>query len=262
LQLTLCPMLDVSTEERIATITLNQPEKRNALGPKMVAELKKEIQALLDREDVKIILLAAEGPAFCSGADLEYLSQIRSFSDEENLQDSQNLRELFDLIYNSNKLIVSKVNGPALAGGCGLATICDYCIASTGAKFGYTESRIGFLPALVMVYLRQRIQGSALRDLLLSARIIEATEAKDLGLIDFVVPDDELDSFTNDFLKGLLTSVSGSSIALIKEMLRTLPGMDMEDALDYAAKMNVKARRTEDCMRGIDSFLNKQKIQW
>lgn len=258
----MCPMLDVSVEGRIAKITLNQPEKRNALGPQMVAALKSEIRKQLEDEEVKIILLAAQGPAFCSGADLEYLKQIRNFSDEDNLKDSQNLRELFDVIYNSNKLIVSKVNGPALAGGCGLATICDYCIASDTAKFGYTESRIGFIPALVMVYLRQRIQGAALRDLLLSARILEATEAKELGLVDYVVPAENLDAFTNEFLNGLLTSVSGSSIALIKEMLRELPGKNMEEALDYAARMNMRARRTEDCMRGIDSFLNKEKIQW
>ncbi len=258
----MCPMLEVSVEGRIATITLNQPEKRNALGPQMVAALKSEIQNQLEQEEVKIILFAAQGPAFCSGADLEYLKQIRNFSDDDNLKDSQNLRELFDLIYNSNKLIVSKVNGPALAGGCGLATICDYCIASDTAKFGYTESRIGFIPALVMVYLRQRIQGAAMRDILLSARILEANEAKQMGLADFVVPADTLDTFTSDFLNGLLTSVSGSSIALIKQMLRELPGKTLGEALDYAATMNMKARRTVDCMRGIDSFLNKEKIQW
>lgn len=256
------PMLEVSVVGRIATITLNQPEKRNALGPQMVAALKSELKKQLEQEDVKIILLAAQGPAFCSGADLEYLKQIRNFSDEDNLNDSQNLRELFDLIYNSNKIIVSKVNGPALAGGCGLATICDYCIASDTAKFGYTESRIGFIPALVMVYLRQRIQGAAMRDLLLSARILEAAEAKQLGLVDAVVPSENLDAYIGEFLNGLLTSVSGSSIALIKEMLRELPGKNMTEALDYAARMNMKARRTEDCMRGIDSFLNKEKIQW
>jgi len=217
---------------------------------------------MLDNDLVKVVVIKGEGPVFCSGADLEYLAKIREFSMEENLADSNNLRELFELIYHADKLIISEVNGPALAGGCGLATICDFCFASDLASFGYTEARIGFVPALVMVYLQQKINGKNLRELLLTAEIIPAKKAAEIGLINRVVPASELSEYVFDFANDWNNSISSSSVTYIKKMLRNISGMNHNEALDYAAATNAEARMSDDCIRGIDAFLNKTKIKW
>lgn len=255
-------MFDLSVENRVAYLQLNMPEKRNALGPAMVGALKEALKGLLLSPEVKVIVIQSSGHVFCSGADLGYLSEIRNYSDEENLADSQSLRELFDLIYNGNKVFISEVNGPALAGGCGLATICDFCFASEKATFAYTEARIGFVPALVMVYLQRRINGANMRDLLLSARTVDAAEAKDMGLVNKVIESKNLQNYVREFAGQLVKSVSGNSVAVIKEMLRTIGGMEQNTALDYAAKTNAKVRKSDDCISGIDAFLNKEKITW
>lgn len=241
---------------------MSNAEKRNALGPEMVNDLKVAIEALLHDSDVKIIVLQSNGPAFCAGADLAYLNKLRDFSYEENVADSRNLKDLFELISNSGKLFVSKVNGPAIAGGCGLASICDFCFATEASDFGYTESRIGFVPALVMVYLQYRVSGVHLRNLLYTGKVIKASEAQSIGLIDVVVSNDSLDSAVLDFVEMMKTKVSGSSIKYIKSMLRKIPFMNYEEALEYAAATNAEARKSEDCIRGIDAFLNKEKISW
>lgn len=248
--------------ERVGYISLNHPEKRNALGPQMVAALKESITAFLASPEIKVIVLRSTSSVFCAGADLGYLAQIRDFSREENLADSQSLRELFDLIYQSDKLFISEVKGPALAGGCGLATLCDFCYADPEATFGYTESKIGFVPALVMVYLQHRISGAHLRDLLLTGRIISAEEALEKGLVNQVVLAGDLESEVFAFASGLCKSVSASSVGFIKKMLRELPGMSLNDSLDYAASVNADARKSADCIKGIDAFLNKEKLNW
>lgn len=255
-------MIELYSEDRVAYIVLNMPEKRNALGPEMVNTLKSTIEGLLASPQVKVIVFKSSGSVFCSGADLAYLSEIRNFSDEENLLDSQNLRGLFDLIYNGDKIFISEVNGPALAGGCGLATICDFCFSSESAKFGYTEARIGFVPALVMVYLQNRINGRDLRELLLTSKHIDATEAKRMGLVNEVVPEKDLSKHVSEFAKKMVHEVSGNSIKYIKKMIREIADMNQADALDYAAKMNAEVRKSDDCIKGIDAFLNKDKIQW
>jgi methylglutaconyl-CoA hydratase len=251
-----------SVENRLGTITLNMPEKRNALGPEMVAALKNSVRRFLEDDAVKVIVFKGEGSAFCSGADLEYLSKIRNFSLEENLNDSKNLQELFDLIHNGNKIFIAEVQGPALAGGCGLATICDFTFASENAGFGYTEARIGFVPALVMVYLQQRISGKTLREMLLTAQVYSAQEALAMGLINKVYPAEKLSEAVKEFAEMLCTIISSSSVTYIKNMLRQIHAMPFESALDMAAKTNAEARMSADCIRGIDAFLNKEKIQW
>jgi methylglutaconyl-CoA hydratase len=256
------PIVIESVENRVGSITLNLPEKRNALGPEMVSELKSSVRKFLVDDEVKIIVFRAEGTAFCSGADLEYLSKIRNFSREENLNDSKNLQELFDLIHSGNKVFISEVHGPAMAGGCGLATICDFCFASEDASFGYTEARIGFVPALVMVYLQERISGKDLREMLLTAKIYSAEEANNIGLVNGLFLAGELRTATQEFAENLARSVSTSSLAYIKKMLRNMRNLPLDEALNMAAGMNAEARMSADCIRGIDAFLNKEKITW
>lgn len=249
-------------KNRVGYVVLNRPEKRNALSPQLVSELTAAIQDFLYDETVKVIVLKSADKPFCAGADLAYLQEIRHFSREENLADSRRLRDLFDLIHRGNKVFISQVEGPALAGGCGLATLCDFCYASPEATFGYTESKIGFVPALVAVYLQYRIAGHHMRELLLTGKIMAAEEAHSMGLVNRVVSDDRIGLEVTALAEQLCETVSGGSVAYIKQLLRKVPGMDMDEALEYAASLNAEARSSADCIKGIDAFLNKEKIKW
>ena len=136
-------------KDRIGHITLNRPEKRNALSPELVEELKQSFTSYSSNDQVKVVVLQANGKAFCAGADLAYLQKLQSFTEEENVADSQSLAELFEKIYTFPKPVIAKVQGHAIAGGCGLASVCDYIISAPEVKYGYTEVRIGFVPAIV-----------------------------------------------------------------------------------------------------------------
>jgi len=181
---------------------------------------------------------------------------------EENEADSQALRRLFDLIYLSPKIVISQVEGPALAGGCGLATLADLCIATPEATFGYTEVKIGFIPALVMVYLREKMGGGVIRDLMLTGRVLTATEAHELGLVQRLVSAEQIESVVNQTAQELCENTSQEAVASVKEMLRVIPSMSRDEALDYAAKQNAKARGSNDCRKGIDAFLQKMPLKW
>ena len=247
---------------RVATVILNRPEKRNALSAELVAELTQWMTSLNANQDVRVIVIRSADKPFCAGADLKYLAQLRDFSLEENEADSQALRRLFDLIYLSPKIVISQVEGPALAGGCGLATLADLCIATPEATFGYTEVKIGFIPALVMVYLGEKMGGGVIRDLMLTGRVLTATEAHELGLVQRLVSAEQIESVVNQSAQELCENTSQEAVASVKEMLRVIPSMSRDEALDYAAKQNAKARGSNDCRKGIDAFLQKLPLKW
>jgi methylglutaconyl-CoA hydratase len=228
----------------------------------MVEALKEALTDLGINPDVKIIVIKAAGKVFCSGADLEYLQSLQTNTFEENLADSRNLKALFYLIYTSPKVIISQVQGHALAGGCGLASVCDFSFAVPEAKFGYTEVKIGFIPAIVKVFLLRKIGEGKARQLLLDADPISAEEAKNMGLVNWVVDADQLDQSVYDYAQKLIKQNSGSAMAMTKEMIAKIQEQTLEDGLEYAAAMNAKARGTSDCKKGIDAFLNKKPITW
>ncbi len=260
----LCTMsvLNFSVENRIAWIVMSRPEKRNALSVELIDGMTEAFSLANAREDVRVIVLKSSDKPFCAGADLQYLTQLRNNSLEENEADSQRLRRMFDAMYHSPKLVITQVEGPALAGGCGLATLSDLCFATPEASFGYTEVKIGFIPALVMVYLAEKIGGGAIRDLLLTGRVLDATEAKEMGLVQRIVNSEEIDEAVGAVARGCAEGTSGAAVSTVKEMLRQIPSMHRDQALDYAARMNAHARATPDCIKGIDAFLNKQKLTW
>ena len=212
---------------------------------------------------MKVVVLTGSEKAFCAGADLEYLQKLSTFSLAENQEDSRKLMKLFQLIYEMRKPIIAKVNGPAIAGGCGLATVCDFVLASREhAVFGYSEVKIGFIPALVLVFLSRRIGEGRARELVLSGQNIDAAKAKEIGLVTEVVDDGQLSKYTKGFAQEIVASNSSSSMALTKEMFTTIGNMNFVQALDYAANMNAMTRMTEDCKKGIAAFLKKESIQW
>lgn len=254
--------IDYAVSNRTGYITLNRPDKRNALNHDVVAELKDAFsQAERDRS-VKVIVLNANGESFCAGADLAYLQQLQNFSLDENRADSNHLKELFEKIYTLNKVVIAQVQGNAIAGGCGLASVCDFVVASQNAKFGYTEVKIGFIPAIVMVFLLRKIGEGPAKHLLLSGDLISSDEAQRIGMVYKVVPAAEIDQEVRLLTEQLINTNSLQAMMATKKMIAEVQSMSLSDALHYAVNMNAEARGSDDCKRGIAAFLNKEKIIW
>ena len=192
-------LVEYTIRDRIGYITLNRPEKRNALNQELVRAISTAFEKAAADDAVKIIVLKANGDAFCAGADLAYLQQLQAFSFEENLQDSRSLKELFYRIYTLPKIVIGQVEGPALAGGCGLVTVCDFVWAVPEAKFGYTEVKIGFVPAIVMTFLLRKIGEAKSKELLLTGKIITSDEAAKIGIVTSVVEKGKIESEVERF---------------------------------------------------------------
>ena len=252
----------LAIKDRIAYITLNRPEKRNALNYEFVGELKKVFQEVADNEEATVVVLNAEGKAFCAGADLAYIQQLQKNTYEENLEDSNHLKELFHMIYTFPKVVIAQIQGHALAGGCGLVTVCDFSYTVPEAKFGYTEVKIGFIPAIVKVFLLRKIGEGKAKELLLSGRLYDAQQAKAFGLVNDVVEADQLEQYVYDFAQELITNNSGQSMQFTKQMIAAVQEKGLEEGLNYAAEQNAKARGSEDCKKGIAAFLSKESPQW
>lgn len=255
-------LLRIEVQNRVAHLILNRPEKRNALSVDLISQLHQAFCTLNADDSLRVIVIRSADKPFCAGADLKYLAQLRANTLDENLADSQQMRRMFDAIYYSPKYVISQVEGPALAGGCGLATLADCCIATPEATFGYTEVKIGFIPALVMVYLRAKVSGSVMSDLLLSGRVIDAHEALKMQLIQRVVNSSDIEQTVNDWALQICNTTSKQALEKVKEMMRKIPSMETDQALDYAAMQNATVRASEDCKKGIDAFLNKQPLNW
>lgn len=249
-------------KDRIGYLELNRPDKRNALNAELVHALKIAISEFENDKEVKVLVIKAAGRVFCSGADLAYLQSLQTNTYEENLEDSNNLKELFYKIYTSPKIIIAQIQGHALAGGCGLATVCDFSFAVPEAKFGYTEVKIGFVPAIVKVFLLRKIGEGKAKQLLLDGDLIDAKEAQSMGLINWVVEPEDLEKKVYAYAQKLIIQNSEQSMALTKEMIGRVHEKSLEDGLDYAAAMNARARGSEDCKKGIAAFLNKEPISW
>lgn len=254
--------IKVTVQDRTGYIQLNRPEKRNALDASMVRDLQQALDELEKQEEVKVVVLHAAGEVFCAGADLEYIRQMQHFTRVENLKDSHSLKDLFYRLYSFPKVIIAQVQGHALAGGCGLATVCDFVFTVPDAEFGYTEAKIGFVPAIVLVFLQRKIGDGRARELLLSGNLITAEQALEYGVVNELVEAEDLEKAVGDFAERLIHQNSAASMKVIKTMLADIQGMSFLEALDHAASINAKARESEDCKKGIAAFLNKEKIDW
>jgi methylglutaconyl-CoA hydratase len=236
-------------------IKLNRPDKRNALNPELIHAVKSALKVYKDDPNIKSVIITGEGKAFCAGADLEYLLSLNEFSVIENREDSRNIAELFLSIYEFPKPVIAAVNGAAIAGGCGLASVCDYVVAHPHyAKFGYSEVKIGFLPAIVSLFLIKRVGEARAKQLLISAEIIEAERAMQIGLVDYISEDPYITAME---LASKLHQNSSLSISLTKMMVQNIASMDVRQAVDYCIELNTISRSTEDFIEGINSFLKK-----
>lgn len=252
--------LVIREEGAIATITFNRPEKRNAISYELIDELL-SVLAVLEKNAAQLVILTGAGKAFCSGMDLDNLRNITSRSAAENLKDSQTVAKLLRTLYDFPKVTIAAVNGAAIAGGCGLATLCDFTIASTEAKFGYTEVRIGFTPAIVSSFLVLQIGEKQARDLLFTGKIIDADEAFRLGLITEVVAPDQLMGRVQQLCEELLQN-SPASLVATKELLNSFSAAELDRQIESSMRANAEIRTTEDFREGVTSFLEKRKPKW
>jgi len=255
-------LIEYKVENRIAFICLNRPEKRNALSATFVTAISESLYKAQEDKDVKVIIIHANGSAFCSGADLESLQSLQTNTYEQNVADSEHLSRMFYQVYTSSKPIITAVQGPALAGGCGLATLSDFTFATHEATFGYTEARIGFIPAIVSVYLQKKIGDTKARQLLLSAEIMSAEKAKAQGLVYEITTAEELLPAAIALATTLVKQNSAQSMAATKALLIETAKLPLQEALTAAIHANAQARASHDCQKGIAAFLNKEKIVW
>lgn len=244
----------------VATITLNRPDKRNAISFELIDDLLRALDDVAKSEAIVLILTGA-GKAFCSGMDLENLKALLGRTPEENLQDSETMVQLFRSLYEFPKVTVAAVNGPAIAGGTGLALLCDFTLAVPEAKFGYTEVRIGFVPAIVSTFLLRQVGEKQARDLLLTGRIFGADEALRMGLITEVVAADNLTNRTRELADVLLQN-SAASLRATKQLLTDHARAELDTQIDAAVRENAAIRTTADFREGISSFLEKRKPVW
>src|SRR5271165_1941773 len=250
----------LETREHLSTITLNRPEKRNAITTQMIADLQSALDAL-EKTPTRVVILSGNGKAFCAGIDLDMLRNIAKQTAGENQEDSRRIARMFRKIWSYSRPMIAAVNGHALAGGCGIATLCDFTLAVPAAKFGYTEVKIGFLPAIVSVFLSRQIGEKHCRDLLLTGRLVEASEAKELGLVNEIVPADRLMVRAHELADALLAA-SPSSITRAKHLLVSAAAAGVDHDLERAVLESARVRCTPDFKEGLAAFLEKRKPIW
>ncbi len=247
----------VEKDGSTALVTLNRPAKRNSLDQQLIGGLTQAFEALGADESVRVIVLSGVGGHFCSGLYLNYLEEINQFGTLENLKDSQHFLNLLLSIYRCPKPVIAKVQCYALAGGCGIASACDLIIADESAVFGYTEARFGFIPALVAAFLLRRVGESHAKDMLLTARFVDAAEAKSMGFLNKLVKADALNQTIDEYVATLAKN-SASSLALTKGMFEHLGSMSLGASLNYARDLNALTRTTDDFKAGLAKFLSKK----
>ena len=246
--------LEVS--DGIATLTLNRPEKRNALDRRMIGELKAALTRCDLSSEIRVVALRAAGKDFCAGLDLDELLASADLTPAENERRAMELGELFVMLRELPKVSVAVVAGRALAGGCGLATACDLVVAMAGAKFGYPEIERGFVPAMVMTMLRRSVGEKVAFDLAATGRLVTAEEAERIGLISRLVPADDFDGRVTTLLAQLAVS-SPSALALIKRQLHQVEELGFEAGVTLGARVNSVARMTPEFRKSLEAFLKK-----
>jgi len=244
----------------IALLTLNRPDKRNAISYELMSDLQQALDAVRV-SSAQVLIITGAGKAFCSGMDLDDLKSLIGRSHAQNIEDSRLMARLFRSIYDFPKPTIAAVNGAAIAGGTGIATICDFTLATPEAKFGYTEVRIGFVPAIVSNFLTKQVGEKQARDLLLTGRIFAADEALRLGLVNEIVEAERLLPRAEELARSLMEN-SAASLRATKQLLSQNVNEELDRRLEASIEENARIRQTDDFREGITSFLEKRKPRW
>jgi methylglutaconyl-CoA hydratase len=252
--------LKVENSDGIETITLNRPDKRNAISLQLVDELMSALDES-EKSVAGVVILTGAGKAFCAGMDLDELKSLTGKTHRENVEDSTKMARIFRRLYEFPKPTIAAVNGAAIAGGTGLATMCDFTLAVPEAKFGYTEVRIGFVPAIVSSILVWQVGHKVARDLLLSGRLFDAAEAYRYGLVNEIVDSNSLISRVRALALKLLEN-SPSSMIATKRLINSFISSQLDQQIAEATEQNARIRTTADFREGVDSFLEKRKPHW
>lgn len=255
--------LTLHTDEQVALVTLNRPLLRNAIDERMIADLHELVGRLGTDASLRAVVLTGAGKAFCSGMDLDYLARTAQAPATDLRVDTERLRDLFMAIRSCRLPWIAAVNGPAVAGGCGLATACDLILADrVHGRFGYPEAQIGFIPALVAVLLRDRVGETAARDLLLTGRVVKADAALQLGLINELAEEGQVVALAGQRARAMARHCSQGSISATKALLEGIRGLGTEAAMAVAVEANLQRRTSEGCQRGVQAFLSKEELDW
>jgi len=252
--------LQLGYESGIATITLNRPEKRNALSFLLVEEILAALDEI-EKSEALVVIVTGAGKAFCAGLDLDELKSLIGKSHSENVEDSRRMVRIFRRLYDFPKPTIAAVNGAAIAGGTGVATMCDFTLAVPDAKFGYTEVRIGFVPAIVSSILVWQVGHKIARDLLLSGRIFDATEAHRFGLVNEIIPAERLMARARELAAQLMEN-SPTSVRQTKKLINGFITNTLDQQIEDAVEQNAGIRQTADFREGVSSFLEKRKPRW
>jgi methylglutaconyl-CoA hydratase len=252
--------IEIQSDDTLALITLNRPQKRNAISAQMIAELLAALNEVESGSE-RVAIITGAGKDFCAGMDLDALNSLATQSPEQNLADARRTAEFFRRLWSFPKPLIAAVNGAALAGGCGIATLCDFTLAVPQAKFGYTEVRVGFIPALVSKFLERQVGEKLARDLLLTARIVGPVEAMAIGLLTRVVPADQLMVSARELATILIANSPGSLMATKRLLVRTNEA-EIDRCIELAVAESVAIRSTPDFREGLSAFLEKREPRW
>jgi methylglutaconyl-CoA hydratase len=253
--------LQVEYDGPVARVWMNRPELRNAFDGLMITELRRVLFDLRSVDAVRVVVLGGRGASFCAGADLQWMKAMASFTREENLREAQALADLFFTVYESPKPIVARVHGAALGGGAGLVAASDIPVAALGTQFGFTEVRLGILPAVISPYVIGKVGESAARELFLTGERFEAVRAQEIGLVRAAVPEEDLDSVVEGRVKELLQA-GPRAVAEAKALIREVAWRRVEDVQRYTVERIAEIRTTAEGQEGMRAFLEKRKPYW
>jgi methylglutaconyl-CoA hydratase len=253
--------LDLEIDGPVARVWLNRPEVRNAFDGRMVTELRKTLFDLRSVDPIRVIVLGGRGPTFCAGADLQWMKALAGFTRDENRREAQAMADLFFTVYESPKPIVARVHGAALGGGAGLVAACDVPVAALGTQFGFTEVRLGLVPAVISPYVVRKIGESAARELFLTGERFEAVRAQEIGLVRAAVPEDDLDLVVEGRVRELLQA-GPQAVAEAKTLIGEVSFRAVEDVQEYTVERIADIRASPEGQEGMRAFLEKRKPDW
>jgi len=253
--------IEVSKNKEIVTVTLNRPEVHNAMNEHLMVELTNIFKDLSKDKTVRVIILTGKGKSFCAGADLNWMKSMVNYSMQKNLKDSKLLLNLFEAIYECPKPVIGRINGHAFGGGIGLIAVCDITISIPDLKFAFSEANLGIIPSVISTFVRPRINSSTMRRLFITAERFDSEIAHNIGLLDFIVASDELDSKVNYYIDQVKDS-GPNAIKEIKKLIKNLGEMDTNSYKNYTLEKISELRVSDEGQDGINAFLNKTKPKW
>ncbi len=242
-------------------VVLNRPDVHNAFNDKMIEELNAVFDEIEKDQSIRVVILSGEGNSFCAGADLNWMRRVKDYSYEENLKESLALSDMLYKIYSCSKPTIAKVQGYAIGGGTGLVAVCDIAIASTDAKFSFSEVKLGLIPACISPYVVKKCGEGRCREFFLTGERMSAEKALNAGLVNIIVPPDCLDKAVDGLVNQLLSS-GPEAIKKCKELLRTVPQMSVDEFKRYTAEVIAQMRISEEAQEGMSAFLEKRKPRW